>query len=93
MFSCSVVVVLALFLVFTVLESSRKEQIYKSSVLTDYFYKVVGIDGEEIVRLENQVLERKGRQNMYYELEEAARGVHVRLKRSNDGTLQFVKDN
>ena len=75
------------FLVLTMWESSRSEQLLKASVLTGYFY---GVDGLSNMKIDPSRHSGRGRRkDDEPALLERSKEIKVRLTRRKDGTLVF----
>ncbi|KAF2818751.1 hypothetical protein CC86DRAFT_153528 [Ophiobolus disseminans] len=76
------------FLVLTILESDHSKQLFKTSVLTGYFYNIEGSSRENESSDMLQGFGRSGKHN-YHSLLERSKGIKVRLTKCEDGRLVF----
>jgi hypothetical protein len=80
------------FLVLTIWESGRSEQLFKNSVLTGYFYRVRTISTlMELGKVSTALTAETGRQDGYDSLLRRGKDVEVRLERNNEGKLEFLE--
>jgi len=90
-FPCLIVVGSILFLVLTILESSRGEQLFKTSVLTGYFHMFEGWTQAELQQLDRVSAKLGKGRDTYVKLERKAHEIKVKLRRNSTGKLEFTR--
>lgn len=90
-FPCIIVLGSVVFLLLTILVSSRGEQLFKTSMLTGYFHSLEGWTQAELQQNDGVSPTPIKRRDTHGELGSKAHDIKVKLRRNETGKLEFTR--